>query len=234
MRSRPASSGPTMHVVASCAGDLDPDDGHCAKRSLQARRRSRRPRRRARRRRCGRGYGPRHRSAGARSARRASVAARSPLRSSGRVSRRAGALGQHLDRSIEPDGDRALVEQLAGARIDEGAAAGGDDPDARRRPAARPAAARRRGNLLAVALEHFGGRRAPAASSIACRCRRTAGRAAWPGGGRRSTCPRPSARPARWAGRGVVGQLFHDWAGLYRRAVRSGKSRRRPLRSQAE
>ena len=41
----------------------------------------------------------------------------------------AGAVGQNLDRGIEPDGDRALVEDLAGARVDEGSAAGRDDTD---------------------------------------------------------------------------------------------------------
>ena len=83
------------------------------------------------------------------------------------MSRRAGALGQHVDRRVEPDGDRALVEQLAGARIDEGAAAGGDDPDvALDQPGDQPPLAVAE-IMLAIALEHFGGRGAPAASSIA-------------------------------------------------------------------
>ena len=38
-----------------------------------------------------------------------------------------GALGEDVDRRVEPDRDCALVEQFAGARIDEGAAAGRDD-----------------------------------------------------------------------------------------------------------
>src|SRR5688500_5137064 len=40
-----------------------------------------------------------------------------------------GSLGEHFDRRVEPDGDRALIQQLAGPRIDEHSAAGGDDPD---------------------------------------------------------------------------------------------------------
>ena len=89
------------------------------------------------------------------------------VRSSGaRVAPRR-ALGQHVDRRIEPDGDRPLVEQLAGARVDEGAAAGGDDPHlAVDQPRDQPALAVAE-ILLAEALEHFGRRSSPTASSIA-------------------------------------------------------------------
>ena len=67
------------------------------------------------------------------------------------------AVGEHVDRGVEPDGDRPLVEQLARARIDEHAAAGRDHPDlavdqARDQPPLAVAEI-----LLAVALEHFGG-----------------------------------------------------------------------------
>ena len=124
----------------------------------------------------------------------------------------AGALGQHVDRRVEPDGDRALVEQLARARVDEGAAAGGDDPDLALDQPGDQAPLAVAEILLAIALEHFGGRSAADGSSIANRCRRTAGRAAWPGAGRRSICRRPSGRQARSAGRGGLGirQLFHE------------------------
>jgi hypothetical protein len=37
--------------------------------------------------------------------------------------------GEDVDRRVEPDGDRALVQQLARARIHIGAAAGRDHPD---------------------------------------------------------------------------------------------------------
>ena len=69
-------------------------------------------------------------------------------------------LGEDVDRRVEPDGDRALVEQLARARVDEGAAAGGDDPhlaldQARDQPPLAVAEI-----LLAKAFEHFGGGKA--------------------------------------------------------------------------
>ena len=66
------------------------------------------------------------------------------------------ALGEDVDRRVEPDRDRALVEQLAGARVDEGAAAGRDDPDlAVDQPRHQPALAVAE-IFLAVAFEHFG------------------------------------------------------------------------------
>ena len=81
----------------------------------------------------------------------------SPFLSSGRVSRRDGALGEDIDRRVEPDGDRPLVEQLARARIDEGAAAGRDHPHlAVDQPRDQPPLAVAE-ILLAVALEHLGG-----------------------------------------------------------------------------
>ena len=39
------------------------------------------------------------------------------------------AFGQHVDRRVEPDGDRAFVQDLPGARVVERAASGGDYPD---------------------------------------------------------------------------------------------------------
>lgn len=40
-----------------------------------------------------------------------------------------GSVGQHIDGGIEPDGDGAIVQQVAGAGIGEGPAAGRDYPD---------------------------------------------------------------------------------------------------------
>jgi hypothetical protein len=40
-----------------------------------------------------------------------------------------GPVGQQVDRRIQPDRDRPVVEHLAGARVDEDLAAGGDHPD---------------------------------------------------------------------------------------------------------
>ena len=78
-----------------------------------------------------------------------------------------GALGQHVDRGVEPDGNRALVEQFAGAWIDEGAAAGGDDPDvAIDQPRDQPALAVAE-IMFAIAFEQTSAALAPAASSIA-------------------------------------------------------------------
>ena len=79
------------------------------------------------------------------------------MRSSGAGVAARRALGEDVDRRVEPDGDRALVEQLARARIDEGAAAGGDHPDlALDQPRDQPPLAVAE-ILLAVALEHLGG-----------------------------------------------------------------------------
>src|SRR5512139_3093652 len=41
----------------------------------------------------------------------------------------AGSLGEYIDRRVEPDRDRAFVEQLSGPRVNEGAAAGCNDPN---------------------------------------------------------------------------------------------------------
>ena len=90
----------------------------------------------------------------------------SPLLSSGAGVAARGALGEHVDRRVEPDGDRALVEQFAGARIDEGAAAGRDHPHLGRRPAAPPVAARRRGNRARRSVRTAPPAGSPTASSI--------------------------------------------------------------------
>ena len=68
-------------------------------------------------------------------------------------------VGQHLDRRIEPDGDRAFVEDSAGAGIDERPAAGRDDSNLSFDQASdqAPLAVAKIG--FAVALEHFGGRK---------------------------------------------------------------------------
>ena len=88
------------------------------------------------------------------------------MRSCARVSRRDGALGEDVDRRVEPDGDRALVQQLAGARIDIGAAARGDDPDiAFDQPRDQPPLAIAE-IVFAIAFENLGGGK-PEASSIA-------------------------------------------------------------------
>ena len=70
----------------------------------------------------------------------------------------AGAIGQHLDRGVEPDGDRALVENLAGAGVDESSAAGCDDANfSLDEPSDKaPLAVAEVG--FAEALEHLGGR----------------------------------------------------------------------------
>ena len=106
------------------------------------------------------------------------------------------ALGEHVDRRVEPDRDRPLVEQLAGARIDEHAAAGGDHPHlAVDQPRDQPPLAVAI-ILLAVALEHLGRGKADA-SSIAESLSTNGRPAAWPAAGRRSICRRPSGRRER-------------------------------------
>ena len=81
----------------------------------------------------------------------------SPLRSCGAGVAARRALGEDVDRRVEPDGDRALVEKLARARVDEGAAAGCDHSDlALDQPRDQPPLAVAE-ILLAIALEHSAG-----------------------------------------------------------------------------
>src|SRR4029078_7932829 len=73
---------------------------------------------------------------------------------SGVAARRA--LGEDFERGVQPDGDRALVEQLARARIDIGAAPGSNDSDVTfDEPGDQPAFAVAE-VLLAATLQHFG------------------------------------------------------------------------------
>lgn len=72
-----------------------------------------------------------------------------------------GSLRQYLDRGIEPDGDRSIIEKFAGARVDIGAPARRNDPDSpiidepgNEAPLAIPKI------MFSVAFEHFGGRKA--------------------------------------------------------------------------
>ena len=143
------------------------------------------------------------------------------------MSRRDGALGEDVDRRVEPDGDRALVEQLARARVDDRRRRRWRSRGPRHRPAARPAAARRRGSRCSpIALEHFGRRIARRRPRSPNRCRRRAGRAAWPGGARRSIFRPPSARPARPGGRDA--SPIPSLKGLYS-GFRARQKRPRPM-----
>ena len=90
----------------------------------------------------------------------------SSLRSCGAGVAARGALGEDVDRRVEPDGDRAVIEQLARSRVDIGAAAGRDDPDmALDQPRHQPPLAIAE-IAFAKALENLG-RAEPVASSIA-------------------------------------------------------------------
>ena len=82
-----------------------------------------------------------------------------------------GAVGEHVHRGIEPDGDRPLVEQLARARIDEGSASGGNHPDLAVDQPGDQTPLTVAEIRLAESLEHFGGGVAGGIldRSIACR-----------------------------------------------------------------
>src|ERR1700761_3029035 len=68
-----------------------------------------------------------------------------------------GALCEDLDRSIEPDRDRALVQEFFGGRIDVCAAAGGDHANIALDEAGDQAALTVTEVAFAIALEHFSG-----------------------------------------------------------------------------
>ena len=193
------------------------------------RRRSPRPRRCARRCRCGCGYAPRHRSAGARSDRRASVSARLPCRSSGRVSRRPV---RSASTSIGASSQTVIARSLsscAGARVDESAAAGRNHPDGPvDQPGDQPPLAVAK-IMLAKAFEQVRRSTIPAASSISDiavdeRQAEPPGQPAADGRLARAHQPDQHDRAIE-----NVGQLLHFvaasiWAGLYREAQGRAKA----------
>src|SRR5262245_39361714 len=68
----------------------------------------------------------------------------------------AGALGEHVDWRIQPDGNGALVKQLPGARIVEGPAASGDDPDVAFHQSRHETALAIAEIMLTISIEQFG------------------------------------------------------------------------------